>query len=462
MASSSDARPLRVERSARRATKAAPSSPHDSPNRPPIASAGSTSCDTTTERDARAAGDRDARVAAAASRATTTTSYDDDARTKKKSSSSSSSPPLPRAMRDLPRLYDVADARRIGKGGYASVFEGARRADGVAVAVKRVDTTGHSAKKRERCARELNLCASLPRHDNVVFLLDAFASEDALVMIFPLARGGDLRGAIRRRRRARERFRARDVWTIFRGVARGLAHLHARGIAHRDVKPANVLLGDCDSSSSSSSFADVKLADLGLAVRVPDADDARPLRSKVGTPFYLAPEVVRGGGYGLAADVWSLGCLLYELASSRSPFDEKSVDGSRGRENDARRSNGANGDVTTTKERMRKKKKKKTAAATAPSVKDVFRAVAEGAYAPLEPETHGEKLASLANAMLDLDAARRPSAREALRRAEDALRELEKEEKAAKAAPPETARGETRRPSPRSGRWLVDKHPAAV
>jgi NIMA (never in mitosis gene a)-related kinase len=186
-------------------------------------------------------------------------------------------------MRDLPRLYDIADARRIGKGGYASVFEGARRADGVAVAVKRVDTTGHSAKKRERCARELNLCASLPRHDNVVFLLDAFASEDALVMIFPLARGGDLRGAIRRRRRARERFRARDVWTIFRGVARGLAHLHARGIAHRDVKPANVLLGDCDSSSSSSSsFADVKLADLGLAVRVPDADDARPLRSKVG------------------------------------------------------------------------------------------------------------------------------------------------------------------------------------
>ena len=49
-------------------------------------------------------------------------------------------------------------------------------------------------------------------------------------------------------------------------------------------------------------------------MRVPDADDARPLRSKVGTPFYLAPEVVRGGGYGLAADVWSLGCLLYELA----------------------------------------------------------------------------------------------------------------------------------------------------
>ena len=86
----------------------------------------------------------------------------------------------------------------------------------------------------------------------------------------------------------------------------------------------------------------------------------RTLDPKVGTPFYVAPEVVRGGGYGLAADAWCLGCLLYELATSRSPFDTTAknciVDtaranangdggGRRGKENDARRSDGANGDV---------------------------------------------------------------------------------------------------------------------
>lgn len=79
---------------------------------------------------------------------------------------------------------------------------------------------------------------------------------------------------------------------------------------HRDIKPANVLVGSSGS---------LKIGDLGLGRQL--SEQTMEAFSKVGTPYYVSPEVVRGAGYDWKSDVWSLGCLLYELASLRSPFE---------------------------------------------------------------------------------------------------------------------------------------------
>lgn len=87
-----------------------------------------------------------------------------------------------------------------------------------------------------------------------------------------------------------------------------MACLHGKGIVHRDIKPSNVFL-DLDGS--------VKLGDLGVAAEAGGAD---VLRGRVGTPLYLSPEQARGGEHGLAADVWSAGCVLYCVCAGRPPF----------------------------------------------------------------------------------------------------------------------------------------------
>ena len=230
----------------------------------------------------------------------------------------------------LRQKYKVGKA--VGKGGYAVVYKGWRVSDNLPVAVKKVDIRVMADKKKERCLREVQLLGNV-QHKNVVTMLDSFLDDRYLVIVFEWAAGGDLRRFIKKRREQKKELDERETWTVFSQIVDALDHLHNVnvGVAHRDVKPANVLIVN----------GIVKLADLGLGKRV-DVEDVgveygnvndtkntnnsnkntnNTLRSKVGTPYYVAPEIVRGDAYGLASDVWSLGCLLYELSTLRSPFE---------------------------------------------------------------------------------------------------------------------------------------------
>ena len=232
-------------------------------------------------------------------------------------------------------------------------------------------------KKRERCLREVQLLGNVT-HGNVVRMLDSFLDDRYLVIVFEWADGGDLRQFVRARREAKKPLDEPEIWTVFAQIVDALAHLHRRdvGVAHRDVKPANVLVVN----------GVVKLADLGLGKRVDEGDAPSGagedeasdevsadggMRSKVGTPYYVAPEIVRGDAYGLKSDVWSLGCLLYELAALRSPFEMT----------------GPGADV-----------------------KHVFRRIGKHEFVPLtENGRHSHALVSLITVMLDADPRKRPT-----------------------------------------------------
>lgn len=99
---------------------------------------------------------------------------------------------------------------------------------------------------------------------------------------------------------------------VIEGIAKALEHLHSLGIAHRDLKPENVMMGENDLA---------KLADFGLAKH--HLGDL--MRTTCGTPFYAAPEVLKADGYGPAADMWSLGVMLYMLLSGFPPFHHTNV-----------------------------------------------------------------------------------------------------------------------------------------
>ena len=192
----------------------------------------------------------------------------------------------------------------IGLGGTGTVFRCLDRETGRHVAVKAIP---HDATLRRRAAREVEVARRLD-HPNVVRLLDSARDDDYIYVVSELVDGGDL-GASMRGGVLGDAALLRAV----SAACAGLAHAHAAGIVHRDVKPANILLGGDGT---------VQLADFGIAMLIgPDATvDDRLL----GTLSYMAPEICTGGTPTSAADIWSIGVMLYEAMTGANPYRSRS------------------------------------------------------------------------------------------------------------------------------------------
>jgi streptogramin lyase len=162
---------------------------------------------------------------------------------------------------------------------------------------------------RERFSRESELAMSL-EHPNVIPIHDAGEVDDRLYLVMRCVEGTDLR-ALLQREGVLEPERA---LAIVRQVAHALDAAHARGLVHRDVKPSNVLLDESEHAY---------LADFGLTRRFADGHTSVDARS-LGTPAYLAPEQIEGEAVDGRADVYSLGCLLYESLTGVPPFEAPS------------------------------------------------------------------------------------------------------------------------------------------
>jgi serine/threonine protein kinase len=160
-----------------------------------------------------------------------------------------------------------------------------------------------------RVADEVFIHASLD-HECILPLYQFFEDERHVYMIMELCEQGELFKYIQKRRKPLSEAEARGVLTQ---VVRGLQHLHLQGIIHRDLKLSNLLLTD---------NLDVRIGDFGLAVTVNDYGEQQTM---CGTPNYISPEIVLRQPYGLASDLWSLGCLIATCLTGKPPFESKQV-----------------------------------------------------------------------------------------------------------------------------------------
>lgn len=211
----------------------------------------------------------------------------------------------------LPLFRDFEVVRVIAKGGMGVVYEVRSRRTGAAHAAKTILKAGDQ-QARARFAREAELLARCDRHPGIVKVHSVGETGDGMpFMILDLVRGEGL-DALSAREGTLEPRRAAE---IARRIAHALAFVHARGIVHRDVKPSNVLL-DAEAGGAP------RLTDFGLATA---ADVERLTRTgvAVGTVLYCSPEQALGSAtIGPAADVFSLGCVLFELLAGASPLPD--------------------------------------------------------------------------------------------------------------------------------------------
>ncbi|HZU39923.1 MAG TPA: protein kinase, partial [Solirubrobacteraceae bacterium] len=194
----------------------------------------------------------------------------------------------------------------VGEGTFGRVYRGLDRRLRRPVAVKVIKPWwSDDPDWAERFEREAQLLARVS-DPGIVQIFDVGQADDGLFYVAELVEGESL--ADRLRRGPLDVDAALDV---SEQLCRALAHTHARGVIHRDIKPANVLLGD---------GGRVKLGDFGLA-RASEASSDGPA-TLAGTPKYMAPELARGAPATAAADLYSLGVVLYEMLAGTPPFPD--------------------------------------------------------------------------------------------------------------------------------------------
>lgn len=215
-------------------------------------------------------------------------------------------------------LNDFKQQGALGEGAYSTVYKVTRLADGKVYALKKVKLPSLSEKEKQNALNEVRLLASIKDH-YIIDYKEAFFDDKSrcLCIVQEFASAGDLFQQISKCQKDKTHLREADVWRYLYGMCMGLRALHDMRILHRDLKSANVFLST-DKDGATAKLGDFnvsKVAKRGLCM------------TQTGTPYYASPEVWRDMPYDAKSDMWSLGCVLYEMVGLRPPFKSEDMEG---------------------------------------------------------------------------------------------------------------------------------------
>ncbi|XP_019185101.1 PREDICTED: MAP3K epsilon protein kinase 1-like isoform X2 [Ipomoea nil] len=204
----------------------------------------------------------------------------------------------------LDNKYMLGD--EIGKGAYGRVYKGLDLENGDFVAIKQVSLENIAQEDLNIIMQEIDLLKNL-NHKNIVKYLGSLKTKTHLFIILEYVENGSLANIIKPNKFGP--FPESLVAHFIAQVLEGLVYLHEQGVIHRDIKGANIL---------TTKEGLVKLADFGVATKLTEADVNT--HSVVGTPYWMAPEVIELSGVCAASDIWSVGCTVIELLTCVPPY----------------------------------------------------------------------------------------------------------------------------------------------
>ncbi|XP_064091111.1 serine/threonine-protein kinase PAK mbt-like isoform X2 [Macrobrachium nipponense] len=197
--------------------------------------------------------------------------------------------------------FNLDNFIKIGEGSTGIVCIASERESGSQVAVKKMDL--RKQQRRELLFNEVVIMRDY-HHPNIVEMYDSFLVEDELWVVMEFLEGGALTDIVTHARMDEE-----QIATVCRQCLKALAYLHSQGVIHRDIKSDSILL---------ASDGRVKLSDFGFCAQV--SQELPKRKSLVGTPYWMAPEVISRLPYGPEVDIWSLGIMIIEMVDGEPPF----------------------------------------------------------------------------------------------------------------------------------------------
>ena len=181
--------------------------------------------------------------------------------------------------------------------------------DGQLYTIKSVRVDENSEKEKELFFNELRILVPLT-HKNIIMYKEAFYDKETktLNMVIEYIDGGDLSMRIQLAQRKKKFFQEKIIWRIFIQILEGVNYLHNKFIIHRDLKTSNIYL---------SKKGRVKIGGLNVGKNIEDIGMAL---TQIGTPYFTAPEIWEQKPYDYKCDIWSIGCILYEMTCLHVPF----------------------------------------------------------------------------------------------------------------------------------------------
>lgn len=206
------------------------------------------------------------------------------------------------------KLSDFKILKELGKGSYGTVYTVRSYIDDNIYVMKKMELNTLKEKQQKECYREVSILKKVS-HQNIIKYYSSFLDSGNLYIIMEYAEGGDLYSLIKHYKRHNKHFDEFDIWRIAYEVLNGLDYLHKSNIIHRDIKCLNLFI---------TKDQHIKIGDLGVSTIVSNINALHCTR--VGTPLYLSPELVKQVPYDFKVDIWSCGCSVYHLANLDPPF----------------------------------------------------------------------------------------------------------------------------------------------
>ncbi|GIL63301.1 hypothetical protein Vafri_17397 [Volvox africanus] len=239
----------------------------------------------------------------------------------------------------------------LGKGSFGSAILVTNKLDNKNYVIKEIDISRMPKAEREASEQEAKVLMAL-NHPNIVRCIECFTHMNKLCIVMDWCSEGDLYGLLQKRRGQQLSEDTILDWLV--QMCLGLKHVHDRKILHRDIKTQNVFM---------STGGLLKLGDFGVSKVLNSTFQLAT--TAVGTPYYLSPEICQNRKYNQKSDIWSLGCVLYELATMKHAFE-------------------------------------------GPNMRALISKIIKGSYTPM-PSTRSRELRELCDRMLTLDWQKRPS-----------------------------------------------------
>mmetsp|Transcript_91962 Transcript_91962/g.145458 ORF Transcript_91962/g.145458 Transcript_91962/m.145458 type:complete len:395 (+) Transcript_91962:131-1315(+) len=224
----------------------------------------------------------------------------------------SSTPSAPSRSAPTGSTHGYTKVKDIGQGSYGKAML-VHDQDGKLYVMKTIDMSAMDRKQRRDAINEVRVLSCL-KHPYIVSYRESFSENSTLAIVMDYADGGDLYQKIGRTRKAGQQLQERQIVRWFTEASLALKYMHDKHVLHRDLKTQNLFLTSSDR---------LRVGDFGISKVLEST--AAFAKTAIGTPYYLSPEICQEKPYSFGSDVWALGCVLYELAALRVPFDAQNI-----------------------------------------------------------------------------------------------------------------------------------------
>ncbi|WZZ14356.1 hypothetical protein YC2023_107445 [Brassica napus] len=215
---------------------------------------------------------------------------------------------LGKPLVEFKKLYKLGE--ELGKGGFATTYMCQEISTGRSFACKSIPKRNLTS--QEAVKTEIEIMENLSGVSNIVQFHASYEDKNFVHIVMELCRGGELFDRIHALVKSHRYYTEKDAAGIFKSIVNAVQICHSMNVIHRDVKPENFLFSSDDEESSK-----LKAIDFGCSVYIKEGVE---LKEKVGSLYYIAPEVLREESYGKEIDIWSAGVILYILLSGSPPF----------------------------------------------------------------------------------------------------------------------------------------------